>query len=130
MELNINSPAYFTEHYGVDDEVYRFCQKAYVFFKNKEYSDILHIIGIVPVVAPQEIYDSGKWEERTRFLCNKSVASIVVRMNFEHYYNADSSEKTEQIKEMILLAVKRIKSKGKFDYDKFANDLLCKFRLI
>ncbi|WP_180994710.1 hypothetical protein [Clostridium sp. chh4-2] len=53
MELNINSPAYFTEHFGVDDEVYRFCQKAYIFFKGKEYSDILHIIGIVPVVAPQ-----------------------------------------------------------------------------
>lgn len=24
MELNVNSPAYFTQHYGVDDEVYRF----------------------------------------------------------------------------------------------------------
>lgn len=28
MELNINSPAYFNQHYGVDDEVYQFCQKA------------------------------------------------------------------------------------------------------
>lgn len=124
MELNINSPVYFTEHFGVDDEVYRFCQKVYLFFKNKEYSDFLHTIGIVPVVAPQKIYDSGKWEESTKFLCNKNVAHIVVRMNFENYYNADSLEKTEQIKEMTLLAVRRIKTKGKFDYDKFTNDLL------
>lgn len=124
MELNINSPAYFTEHFGIDGEVYRFCQKVYIFFQNKEYSDVLHIIGIVPVVAPQEIYDSGKWKESTKFLCNKSAVCIVVRMNFESYYNADSLEKIEQIKEMILAAVKRIKSKGKFDYDKFTSDLL------
>lgn len=84
----------------------------------------MHIIGIVPVVAPQEIYDSGKWKESTNFRCNKSIACIVVRMNFENYYNADSLEKTEQIKEMVLAAVKRIKSKGKFDCDKFTNDLL------
>ncbi|MEW4413439.1 hypothetical protein [Clostridium sp. AN503] len=28
MELNINQPAYFKEHYGIDDEVHKFCQKA------------------------------------------------------------------------------------------------------
>lgn len=124
MELNINSPAYFKEHYGVDDEVYKFCQKAYLFFKDKEYSEILHTIGIVPVIAPQEIYDKGNWQERIRFLNNKSVVSIVIRMDFERYYNADSMEKLEQTKEMILNAVKRIKSKGKFDYNKFMEDFL------
>lgn len=124
MELNINSPAYFKEHYGVDDEVYKFCQKAYVFFKDKEYSDTLHIIGIIPVVAPQEIYDSGKWKESIKFLCNKSIVSITIRMNFENYYKADSLGKIEQTKEMILTAVKQIKSKGNFNYDKFKNDLL------
>ena len=124
MELNVNSPAYFTEHFGIDDEVYKFCRRAYAFFKDKEYSDVLHIIGIVPVAAPQEIYDSGKWKETIRFLCNKSTVCIVVRMDFENYCNGDSAEKVEQIREMILAAVKRIKSKGKFDYDQFAGDLL------
>jgi len=33
-------------------------------------------------------------------------------MNFENYYKADSLEKVEQTKEMILTAVKQIKSKG------------------
>lgn len=124
MELNINSPAYFKEYYGVDDEVYKFCQKAYAFFKDKEYSDTLHIVGIIPVVAPQEIYDNGKWQESIKFLCNKSIVSITIRMNFENYYKANSLEKVEQTKEMILTALKRIKSKGKFNYDKFKNDLL------
>lgn len=35
MELNINSPVYFKDHYGIDDEVYKFCQRAYLFFKDK-----------------------------------------------------------------------------------------------
>lgn len=124
MELNINSPVYFKEHYGVDDEVYRFCQKAYLFFKNKEYSDTLHTIGIVPVVAPQELCDNGLWKDSTRFLCNKQTVSIVIKMDFESYYKADSFGKVEQTKEMILTAVKRIKSKGKFDYDRFKEDFI------
>ena len=37
MELNINSPVYFKDHYGIDDEVYKFCQRAYLFFKDKKY---------------------------------------------------------------------------------------------
>ena len=52
MELNINSPAYFTNHYGVDDEVYRYCQNLHNYFKTKEYSETLTIIGITPIVAP------------------------------------------------------------------------------
>lgn len=122
MELNINSPVYFKEQYGVDDEVYRFCQKAYLFFKDKEYSDTLHTIGIVPVVAPKELCDNGLWKDSTRFLCNKQTVSIVIKMDFESYYKADSFGKVEKTKEMILTAVKRIKSKGKFDYDRFKED--------
>lgn len=124
MELNINSPAYFTEKYGVDDEVYKFCQKACRFFKDKEYSDCLHIIGIVPVAAPQELCNNEAWKEGEKFLNNKQAVSIVIKMDFEAYYNADSFGKVEQTKEMILAAVKRIKSKGKFDYDRFREDLM------
>ncbi len=78
MELNVNFPAYFKEHYGIDDEVYRFCQKVYLFFKNKEYSDTLHIIGIVPVVVPPELCDSESWKDSTKFLCNRQVVHIVI----------------------------------------------------
>lgn len=122
MELNINSPAYFSQHYGIDDEVYRFCQNAYIFFKDKEYSDILHIIGITPVAAPQELYDAGAWKESVELISNKSCASIFIRMDFEEYYNADSIEKILLMKKMILKAVKKIKSKVKFDYVAFERD--------
>lgn len=122
MELNINSPAYFKEHYGVDDEVYRFCQKVYYFFKDKEYSDTLHTIGIMPVAAPQEIYDGGAWKESIKYRCNQSVVSIVIRMDFEKFYHSDYLGKVGQTKEMILTAVRRIKPKRLFDYEKFKED--------
>lgn len=122
MDLNINSPAYFSDHYGVDDDVYRFCQKAYLFFKEKEYSETLHTIGIMPIVAPQELYDSGAWKESVKLVGNKSCAIIAIRMDFEKYYQANSSEKILQMKDTILKAVKKVKSRGKFDYDRFEED--------
>lgn len=93
MDLNINSPAYFSRQYFIDNDVYRFCQKAYLFFKGKEYSDTLHTIGIIPVAAPQELYDNGAWEESVEFISKKSVACITIRMDFKEYYNADSAKK-------------------------------------
>ena len=122
MELNINSPAYFSQHYGVDNEVYRFCQNVYLYFKDKEYSDTLHTIGIAPVAAPQELYDDGAWKESVKLISNKTCAIISMRMDFEEYYNADSVGKILLTKKMILKAVKKIKSKGKFDYDAFERD--------
>ena len=122
MELNINSPAYFSQHYGVDNEVYRFCQNVYLYFKDKEYSDSLHTIGIAPVAAPQELYDDGAWKESVKLISNKTCAIISIRMDFEEYYNADSVGKILLTKTMVLKAVKKVKSKGKFDYDAFERD--------
>ena len=123
MELNINSPVYYKEHYGIDNEVYEFCQRAYLFFKDKKYSNVLQINGIVPIVAPKEIFREI-YKEKVKFLCNKSVASIEIKMDFDDYYNADSIKRIELTKEMILTAVKRIITKVDFDYDRFKEDLM------
>lgn len=32
MEFNMNTPAYFKDIYGVDDDVYRYCQNLHDFF--------------------------------------------------------------------------------------------------
>lgn len=124
MELNINSPVYYKDHYEIDNEVYRFCQRAYLFFKDKKYSNTLQTIGIVPIVAPQVIVDGENYKEKVKFLCNKSVASIEIKMDFDNYHNADSIERIEQTKEMILTAVKRIITKVNFNYDRFKDDLM------
>ena len=80
MELNINSPSYYKDQYGIDDDIYRFCQQLYLFFKDKEYSDILKTVGIVPVLAPAESYERGEWGEKIKMLGNNSVASIYIRI--------------------------------------------------
>lgn len=47
---------------------------------------------------------------------------ISLRMNFEEYYSADSSKKVLLMKDLILKAVKKIKSRGKLDYEAFERD--------
>lgn len=123
MELNINSPVYYKDHYGIDNAVYRFTQRAQLFFKEKEYSNTLQIIGIVPIIAPQEVYAAGNYKERVKFLCGKSVASVEIRVDFNAYHNADSSGKIALTKDMFLTAAKRIKTKVDFDCDRFKDDL-------
>lgn len=124
MELNINSPAYFTDHYGIDDDVYKYCQQLHDFFRTREYSEGMNIIGITPVIAPKEIYDQGMWKEKVQVVGLGSCAIIDIRMDFDNYYNADSNGKIELIQQMIIRAVRKIKSKGKFDWEKFRDDLL------
>ena len=123
MELNINSPVYYKDHYGIDNAVYRFTQRAQLFFKEKEYSNTLQIIGIVPIIAPKERYAAGDYKDRVKFLCGKSVASVEIKMDFDTYHNADSSGKIALTKDMLLTAAKRIKAKVDFDYDRFKDDL-------
>lgn len=123
MELNINSPVYYKDHYGIDNAVYRFTQRAQLFFKEKEYSNTLHIIGIVPIIAPQEVYAAGNYKERVKFLCGKGVASVEVKIDFDAYHYADSAGKITLTKDMLLTAAKRIKTKVDFDYDRFRDDL-------
>lgn len=123
MELNINSPVYYKNHYGIDNAVYRFTQRAQLFFKEKKYSNTLQIIGIVPIIAPQEVYAAGNYKERVKFLCGKSVASVEIRVDFDAYHNAGSSGKIALTKDMLLTAAKRIKTKVDFDYDRFKDDL-------
>jgi len=124
MELNINSPAYFTDHYGIDEEVYKYCQQLHDFFRTREYSESMNIIGITPVIAPKEIHDQGMWKEKVQVVGLGSCAIIDIRMDFDNYYNADSNGKIELIQQMIIRAVRKIKSKGKFDWEKFRDDLL------
>ena len=72
----------------------------------------------------EEIVEGENYKEKVKFICNKSVASINIKMDFNDYYNADSIKRIELTKEMILTAVKRIITKVDFDYGKFKEDLI------
>ena len=123
MELIVNSPAYFTIEYGVNDEVYKYSQRLYKYFKDKNYSPTLERFGICPIAAPKEMYYKGLWEQSLSVLSGGAVASAFVRMDFKKYYDASDDEKIEMIKEVILKATKKVKSRVKFDYNKFYDDL-------
>ncbi|MBS6953375.1 MAG: hypothetical protein KH230_09075 [Enterocloster asparagiformis] len=123
MELNVNSPAYFTERFGVDDQVYRMCQQTYEYLREREYSQTLHVIGIMTVAAPEELYENGTWSEGLRFLDNKNTAAIRVKLDFARYRDGDSAVRVRIMREAILRAVKKVKAKGKFAYEEFERDL-------
>lgn len=123
MQININSPAYYSQEFFIDDEVYRMCQETYLHFQNKEYSAVLHIIGIVPIVVPEELYADGKWKEGIRFLSNKSGVVIYIKIDFDQYHNSDSEGRKNLMKDAVLRAVKKVKTKGKFDYNTFEKDI-------
>lgn len=124
MELNINSPTYFTQQYGVNERVYWYCKKCHEYFKDKEYSETLRIIGICPQCAPKDLYQQGKWKEKVRLIGNGSCASIDIRIDFDQYYNVTDEGKVIIIRNTIMKAVKKVKAKGKFDYESFCRDLL------
>ena len=122
MELNVNSPAYYKNHFGTDDMVYDFFQKAYLYFLDKEYSDTLHIIGITPIVVPNEKCNDDLWKEFIQLVNDKQCAIISLQIDYEEYSSADSKKKIFLTKELILKGIKKIKSKVNFDYESFEKD--------
>jgi len=123
MQLSINSPMYYRDHYGIEDIIYKYCQDAFIFFKNKEYSDMLKTIGIIPILAPADEYEKGKWKEHVSFVSYNSVATVYVRMSLEQYLESNEIERIKMYKDMIVKSVKKVKGKGKFDFDTFCKDL-------
>ena len=97
MELNVNSPAYFTQQFGVDDEVYRMCWETREFLRDKEYSEVLRVIGILPVAAPEELFENGTWSEKVRFLNHQAVAAVRVKLDYERYRDGSSTTRVHMI---------------------------------
>ena len=46
MELNINSPAYYSQEYWVDDEIYWMCRQLAAAVRENKYSDIINVIVV------------------------------------------------------------------------------------
>ena len=101
MELNINSPSYFTKQYGVIDEIYSMCRGISKHVENKQYSDLVDIVGITPIIAPKDIIEQGLFKQ----------------------------EKKCDIKN-ILASIKTISRKAKIDYKQFCEDIFQYCKLI
>ena len=123
MELNINSPAYYKEVYGIDSEIYSLCQSLYQYFKEKKYSNLIDTIGIIPIIAPKELIEKGIYKEVKRCFVSYGFADVNLFIDYKTYVDADMEEKKSLIVKNVLTSVKSIKTKGKIDYDAFVNDM-------
>lgn len=124
MELNINSPSYYKNIYGTDDEIYWMCQGVYEFEKERRYSEIIDIIGICPIVAPTELIEQGKWKEETVYSIKARLIIVKRHIDYESYVHGTIEEKKKLMIGNVLKSVKAIKGKGKIDYCQFESDLL------
>ena len=124
MELNINSPIYYKNIYGVDDEVYWMCREICKFVEEKEYGKLVNRIGISPIVAPDELIENGEWKEHTKYAIKSNLIIVKRHINYNKYVNASMEEKKKLIVGNILKSVKSVKGKGEIDYAQFEQDIL------
>lgn len=126
MGLNINSPAYYTSHYGVVDEVYRMCYDITCGIDITNYTNSFDSIGIIPIIAPVEEIGRGKWKEVKKVLVGSKLAIISLHINYDVYCSADVSQKKElvlrNVFESLMVVKKRIKND--FNYDDLVIDIL------
>lgn len=124
MQLNINSPSYYKNVYGVDDEIYWFCRGISGFVSDKNYSELVDRIGITPIVVPDEFVKMGKWKEETKYDLKGKLIIVKRYIDFNKYVEASIEEKKKLMLGNILKSMKAIKSKGKLNYSKLEAELL------
>lgn len=123
MELNINSPAYFTQEYGVEDEIYWLCRELSKFVKDKKYSEVVNIIGVTPIVAPISVIQKGMFNEEKKCEVKYGFASVSLRIDFKEYSKADIECKKKLILKNVLDSIKAIYRKAKIDFVQFRKDI-------
>lgn len=124
MELNINSPKYYKDIYGIDDEIYRLCQDMYIYFKDKSYSEVINRIGIIPIIAPKELLENGKYKEVKYCSVAYGFADVNLFIDYETYVEVSMDVKKSLIVKNIVDSVKAIKTKGKIDFNHFKEDMM------
>lgn len=124
MELNINSPIYYKDIYGIDDEIYRLCQDIYIYFKDKSYSEVISRIGIIPIIAPKELLENGKYKEVKYCSVAYGFADVNLFIDYKTYVEASMDVKKFLIVKNIVDSVKAIKTKGKIDFNHFKEDMM------
>src|SRR5690554_7726364 len=83
LRLNINSPAYYSKKVGIDNHIYYMCQEISKFVKDKNYSSIVNTVGIVPIIAPKEQIDKGKWREECKYDLKFGFVFVSKQIDYE-----------------------------------------------
>ena len=125
MNLFINSPAYYTQQYGVIDSVYKMCNVISRNVDVSRYTSLIDTIGIVPIIAPAHIINQGLCKEVKRVSLPYRMAHISLRMDFDFFFSAGEKEKEALILKNIFESLDIVKKKlGKeFKVDEMKNDI-------
>lgn len=120
MSLNVNSPAYYSTVHGIDNDIYRLQQLITKNIDVRNYTDVIDAIGIVPLIAPENVMGEIK-----QFHIKARFANIWLRVDYEKYLNSDLEEKKLLILQNIFdsLYVVRKRLGRKFDYERIVNDI-------
>ena len=125
MNLYINSPSYYTQRYGIIDEIYEMCLAISKKIDITSYTDALDTIGITPIIVPDSEKSDGQWLECRKVSIPARMASLSLCLDFERFYDADINDKKIMILENILfsLSVVKKKLKERFDYKQIHTDI-------
>lgn len=125
MNLFLNSPSYYTQKYGIVDEIYRLCIHISQNIDIKDYTDCIDTIGIVPMIAPLDILHKTGWKEQKYVSLAYRMASISLISDYDSYCAGDLDEKKQIILNNILRSLKEVKKKlkAKFNYEQMEHDV-------
>ena len=124
--LFINSPAYYSQNYGVIDEIYQMCSDISNNIDITEYTSSLETIGIVPILAPKVLTDQGQWKGHVKINLSLKMAIISLNSSYEDFCSGDLEQKKEIIVKNLLDSLFIIKKrlKDKFNYDDLERKIL------
>lgn len=108
MQININSSAYYSKEYGIDDEVYWMCREISRFMKDKIYSEKIDTVSIVPIVVSKELTDKGLWKEELKYNMKFRLAYISKQIKFHKYKNSDIDVRKKLIIKNVFDSIKSI----------------------
>lgn len=126
MSLYVNSPSYYSQIYGIDEDVYKKCRSIEKNIDIKNYTSKLDTVGITPIIAPDAEADSEEWKELKYISLSYRMASISLRTDFSSYISSNPEEKKALIIKNILSSLFLIKKRLKddFDYERIEKDIL------
>ena len=132
MNLYINSPIYYTNLYGINNDVYNFCWNISREIDIFNYTNKLDSIVITPIIAPSEIISKGKLKEIKHVSLSYRFSDISLCIDYEGYLNANYEEKKRLLLENIINSIKIVKRKLKFDFnyilfEEHINEILLKY---
>ena len=126
MSLFINSPAYFSQTHGIDDEIYQMCNILKKNIDIRQYTAALDTVGITPIIAPEEELKLGKYKEVKLISLSYRYADISLHIDYLDYLCANCNERKRiiirNILDSLLFVKKRLKNE--FDYERIENDIL------